>query len=66
MNKLNKIFLSLILILIVIIGILTYNLLKQSNVINESLEREFLLQKENDNLFNELSEYRYLYESSNT
>jgi len=48
MNKLNKIFLSLILILIVIIGILTYNLLKQSNVINESLEREFLLQKEND------------------
>ncbi len=66
MNKLNKIFLSLILILIVIIGILTYNLLKQSNVINESLEREFLLQKENDKLFNELSEYRYLYESSNT
>ena len=57
MNKLNKIFLSLILI---------YNLLKQSNVINESLEREFLLQKENDKLFNELSEYRYLYESSNT
>lgn len=66
MNKLNKIFLSLILILIVIIGIFTYNLLKQSNVINESLEREFLLQKENDKLFNELSEYRYLYESSNT
>ena len=66
MNKLNKIFLALILILIVIIGILTYNLLKQSNVINESLEREFLLQKENDKLFNELSEYRYLYESSNT
>ena len=66
MNKLNKIFLSLILILIVIIGILTYNLLKQSNVINESLEREFLLQKENDKLFNDLSEYRYLYESSNT
>ena len=66
MNKLNKIFLSLILILIVIIGILTYNLLKQSNVINESLEREFLLQKENDKLFNELSEFRYLYESSNT
>lgn len=62
MNRLNKIFLVIIFILVVIIGLMLYQLINRQIVIERNLDEMMHLKNENSKLFDELSEYKHLYD----